>query len=231
MGASMNALNPASLINTDNCIVAKKSRHVIQGNEAFVLADIYHEEVNMAVWQRRLTATLADSITGFLTEKPRFKASMTVSPESALAGISESLGDDMKELSDNIAELVDMFCCLFDLKRVGLRLTVIDSAMCPKFHVDNVPCRLITTFQGAGTEWLSQAVVDRSKLGRGSQGQLDNESGIYQDQQEIQQISAGDVALLKGEHWEGNQEAGIVHRSPRVASGERRLVLTLDFSY
>ncbi|WP_428354217.1 DUF1826 domain-containing protein [Methyloprofundus sp.] len=36
-------------------------------------------------------------------------------------------------------------------------------------------------------------------------------------------------ALLKGERWEGNENAGLVHRSPAINEGERRLLLTLDF--
>lgn len=56
--------------------------------------------------------------------------------------------------------MVDMFCCLFELKRAGLRLTVLDRAMCPRFHVDRVPCRLVTTYLGAATEWLPHTVAD-----------------------------------------------------------------------
>ncbi|MEL0614965.1 DUF1826 domain-containing protein, partial [Marinomonas arenicola] len=88
----------------------------IQGNEPHVFTDIYSEEVNIAIWQRNLSSTLTGSVADFLTEKPRFKASMTVSPQSVLESISESLGTEMSELSENIAELVEMFCCLFELK-------------------------------------------------------------------------------------------------------------------
>jgi hypothetical protein len=42
-------------------------------------------------------------------------------------------------------------------------------------------------------------------------------------------MSAGDVALLKGEKWQGNQGAGLIHRSPALKTGERRLILTLDW--
>ena len=228
----MNATNSDYTLDIDTCCEqVTKVRHSIQGNEPHIFTDIYREDVNMAIWKRPLSSTLSDSVSIFLTEKPRFKASMTVSSQSVLKSISESLGAEMSELSENIAELVEMFCCLFELKRVGLRLTVVDSAMCPKFHVDNVPCRLITTFQGVGTEWLPHQVADREKLGRGSNGKSDSESGIYQNEKEIQQLNCGDVALLKGEHWEGNEQAGLVHRSPALASDERRLILTLDFSY
>ena len=136
----------------------------------------------------------------------------------------------MTPLSEDIAELVDMFCCLFDLGRVGLRLTVLDKAMCPKFHVDKVPCRLVTTYQGSATDWLPHNKVDRSKLGHGSEGKPDEQSGLFSKMDDIQHLTAGDVALLKGESWEGNEGAGLVHRSPSLSAGESRLLLTLDMS-
>ena len=39
------------------------------------------------------------------------------------------------------ALLVDMFTCLFDLPQAGFHMTVLDHVMCPRFHVDHVPCR------------------------------------------------------------------------------------------
>ena len=45
----------------------------------------------------------------------------------------------------------------------------------------------------------------------------------------IEQINTGEVALLKGEKWQGNEGAGLIHRSPALAPGERRLILTLDW--
>jgi hypothetical protein len=43
----------------------------------------------------------------------------------------------------------------------------------------------------------------------------------------IQTLQAGDVALLKGENWQGNEGAGLVHRSPSGQQG--RLLLSLDW--
>lgn len=209
-----------------------KVRRATQGNEPEVFTDIYLEETNIVIWQRKLSDALQNSVGAFLKSNPKFQASITVSPQSVLSSISQSLGDTAQyELSENIAELVDMFCCLFELKRAGLRLTALDRAMCPKFHVDKVPCRLVTTYQGISTEWLSHQAVNREKLGTGSNGKPDNQSGLYKNQHDIRQLSCGDVALLKGEFWEGNENAGLVHRSPALAEDERRLLLTLDFSY
>jgi hypothetical protein len=132
-------------------------------------------------------------------------------------------------LAEDIAHLVDMFCCLFDLKRGALRMTVLDRAMCPRFHVDRVPCRLVTTYQGIATEWLPHNVADRSKLGTGNMGKPDELSGLFEHISDIQQLKSGDVGLMKGELWHNNEGAGLIHRSPQVPNNTRRLVLTLDF--
>ena len=232
MGVCMSLLNSAQVSDTHSLYSSGiKVRRPALGNEARVLTNIYLEETNIAIWQRQLSATLKQSVDAFLRSNPNFQLSMTVAPQSVLSSISESLGNnDQVELCENIAELTSMFCCLFELKRAGLRLTALDRAMCPKFHVDKVPCRLITTFQGAATEWLPHHAVNRQKLGIGSNGQPDDQSGLYQRHDDIQQLNCGDVGLLKGELWSGNESAGLVHRSPALEIGERRLLLTLDFS-
>ncbi len=162
---------------------------------------------------------------------PNFSSLLTVSPESALTQLLNVLGSpEYQPLAEDMAELVDMYCCLFDLERAGLRLTVLNRAMCPKFHVDGVACRLVCTYKGSATQWLPHDVVDRSKLGRGSIGLTDAESGLYQCESDIQKLSCGDVALIKGESWPNNKGAGLVHRSPALKQGERRVLLTLDFA-
>lgn len=210
---------------------AEKHRHAADNEDATILTDIYRDDTNIAIWRRELSNSLKVSVDDFLKTNNTFQTAMTVSPNNVVSNLSDLLGDAKckTELSENIYELVDMFCFLFELKEVGLRLTTLDRAMCPKFHFDRVPCRLVTTYSGVATEWLPHHNVDRTKLGVGSSGLSDAESGLYQNQQDIQQLTRGDVALLKGELWEGNEDAGLVHRSPAVLAGENRLLLTLDF--
>ena len=81
-----------------------------------------------------------------------------------------------------------------------------------------------------GSEMCIRDRVDRSKLGAGNNGLTDIHSGLFENEQDIQQLNHGDVAILKGELWEGNENAGLVHRSPALTTDERRLLLTLDFS-
>lgn len=42
-------------------------------------------------------------------------------------------------------------------------------------------------------------------------------------------MQPGHVALVKGERWLGNEGRGLIHRSPSLAPGQRRLLLTLDW--
>lgn len=209
-----------------------KHRRAAEGHEPTVLSDIYKDDCNIAVWKRDLNSQLISDVDEFLASNTGLQASMTLSPENAFTTVHEALGGSelTKALSYDIGELVDIFCCLFDLERVGLRLTALDKAMCPKFHVDKVPGRLVTTYRGTATEWLPHSSVNHSKLGHGSEGKPDAESGLFKSKDDIQCLNFGDVALLKGERWEGNEGAGLVHRSPALEKGERRLLLTLDFN-
>jgi len=222
----------SNIINAPTNNVALSShQRVSESSEPSVLADIYDPRNNIAIWRRDLDEKIANSISQVFNETLFLKIETDVTPENAKAVLFEKLGtfSCAEALSTEMSELVDMFCCLFDLKIAGLRLTMLEHAMCPRFHVDKVPCRLVTTFQGSATQWLPHDIVDRSKLGHGNNGLPDETSGVYKSDCSIEQLSAGDIALLKGELWEGNEGAGLVHRSPALLPGEKRLLFTLDF--
>ena len=211
--------------------ISHKARRSAIAKSPQVLTDIYEDDINLAVWQSDLPSNVELCVQDLICQKPHFKAIMTVTPSDVLEHITESFSGiaSSQALCQHISLLVDMFCTLFDLKYVGLRLKLLNNPMCPKFHVDKVPCRLVTTFHGAGTQWLAHSDVNRTKLGAGSQGKSDEVSGVINSDARIQQLSSGDVALLKGEWWHNNEQAGLVHRSPALKENEYRLLLTLDF--
>lgn len=210
-----------------------RQRRAAIGENLDVLADIYDDGVNMAIWQRELPNSLLKATSKLLLENPNLQVSLTLDPADTREVLVNALGTQFESiaLASDVAGLVDMFCYLFDLKSVGLRLTALGHAMCPRFHVDRVPCRLATTYFGGATEWLPHDRVNRSKLGPGSKGIPDAQSGLFSKSDDIQQLEKGDVALLKGESWIGNEEAGLVHRSPSLERGKSRLLLTLDFAH
>lgn len=191
-----------------------------------VLSEVLREGVNLAVWTRRLSPALRDFAAVLVRSQPTLALSLTLEMREdrlptweALRGIRDLPGQ--ADFLDDLGWLVEAFACLTGAQRIGLRLRALDTPMCPRFHVDHVPLRLVTTYQGAASEWLDESGVDRRLLGGAQAEEV--------EPQHINSLSTGDVALLKGERWEGNEGAGLVHRSPRHAPGAPRLLLTLDW--
>lgn len=200
----------------------------VRGETPEALTQILEDGVNMAVWQRQLPAHIADFGTLLLSLDEPLAESLSLELESEdaqpnLHGLASGFSDleGYKGFIADVSWLVSAFACLLGAKRIGLRLRVLDKAMCPRFHVDHVPVRLITTYAGIGSQWIREGVMDRRHLGK-----VDAEP---RDDSKIQQLTCGEVALLKGEKWHGNEGFGLIHRSPQPAPGERRLILTLDW--
>ncbi|MZI91836.1 DUF1826 domain-containing protein [Vibrio sp. CAIM 722] len=201
------------------------------GKEPQTLTHIYQPEHNLVIWQRHVPLEWQNEITAAIQSGWSIKLACRMTTDSAYAQLQQALEplSITNELSDHIAELIDMFALLFELEEIGVRLTSLNSTMCPRFHIDRVPCRLITTLSGQATEWLSDADVQRCHLGPRGAEVSDLDVGLYQSPEQVQQMHIGDVALLKGSQWEGNEDNAIVHRSPALLPNENRLLLTLDF--
>lgn len=208
-----------------------KSRKAAVADHPSVFAEFYNEDINIAIWQRELSSEIKKSVNNLLNANSNFQKTLVVSSKNIYTKLinADSALMSCEDLCADIAELVDMYCVLYELQQVGLRLATLDRAMCPRFHVDRVPSRLVCSYHGTASEWLPHDLIDRSKLGRGNNGLPDELSGLYQSEKDINQLSIGDVAMLKGELWPDNLHAGLVHRSPQVPEGEKRLLLTLDF--
>ncbi len=209
---------------------AKRGQHA-RGTGPEILTEIYQDTVNIAIWETEISAKLESAVKAVMASSYDLQLSEVISIKSAEDQLQKILGveDAFVELRADVLELVDMFCCLFGLERTGLRLATLNRAMCPRFHVDHVPCRLLKTYTGIATQWIPHDVVDRTKLGVDRHNQPDELSGLFQSETDIENLQSGQVALLKGERWEGNEGAGLVHRSPGLDEGERRLLLSLDF--
>jgi hypothetical protein len=196
------------------------------------LARIYEPEFNLCLIHRQPEAPLSAFVTECLRRSDEIELAAEVRFErfdfaSLLPGREDIFGYDA--WWRDVARLAAAFCDLFEIERVGLRLRTLDRPMCPRFHVDHVSCRLVCTYGGIGTEWLPDECVDRAKLGPGAKGLPDEESGLMVDASAIRTMPAYAVGLMKGAKWEGNNEHGAVHRSPKLTPQQpRRLLLTLD---
>jgi len=196
--------------------------------DSSILTEIYKPKYNISIWQRRLPKVMTEGINEMLEVSKPLALVKSVTPENVAEYIRSKLSDAdcSVALSEDIALIVDMFCCLFGVKEAGLRLTTLDKAMCPKFHVDQIPCRLVTTYTDIATQWLENKDIDLTQSG--NTGISKDLLGLQDKELTIKQMNAGDIALLKGSGWQGNESMGLVHRSPMLELNEKRLLLTLD---
>lgn len=118
-------------------------------------------------------------------------------------------GPERDRLVDDIAALADIFAGQVQARWLRLRLDVVTTNACRRFHIDAVTARLVCTYRGTGTQY-----------------------GISTDGAEPRRIftvPTGAPVLLRGTLWPERPRSGLLHRSPPIeGTGEARLVLVLD---
>ncbi|MSP27122.1 MAG: DUF1826 domain-containing protein [Methylococcales bacterium] len=211
-----------------NCSYTYLSKNVAD------LTEIYRHEINVCVVERGISSEIETFVMHLLSSGRAMNVIETINVQSfnTITLLPQHLHlQGYEAFCADITQVIDMFSHLFELEAIGLRLGILDKAMCPRFHVDHVPCRLVCTYGGIGTQWLEDAYVDRNKLGNRSGGLSDELSGLILDPDAVGTIPSYAIGLLKGSRWEGNEQHGAVHRSPHLsAESTRRLLLTLDFA-
>lgn len=124
-----------------------------------------------------------------------------------MAGLDE--GAERTWLENDIADLAARFAELMHAPYLRLRLDVINTNACRKFHIDVIFARLICTYRGTGTQYG-----------------ISTDGG---DPTRIFTVAIGSPMVLRGTQWPQKPPSGLLHRSPPIAgTGETRLVLVLD---
>jgi len=186
-------------------------------SELVDLAEIFEPDAQVRTWARPIDPrilTYLESIAHVDTHQRIETLASGERPElDALPA-----GEGRDQLVEDIAQLSEILCELMDCPAVGLRGTRVEHAMCPKWHIDRVPLRMLCTYEGPGTEWLEDQEVDRS--------QLANPEVI---EMPCHRAAVGEVVLLKGSLWQSNETKGAIHRSPVIAhDAGRRTLISLD---
>ena len=116
---------------------------------------------------------------------------------------------------DDLADVCSVFCDILETRNIGFCLAT--ERACQRYHVDNVPLRLLVTYHGKGTEWVPDSAVDRLAYERG----MPNEK-ILMNPGEREFLNAWDVAIFRG------GKNGLLHRTPDIALGSPSILLRLD---
>lgn len=167
------------------------------------------------IWQRQLDPALADWLATVPARNlPQLRE--PVATESVHAALARAFsrcqtpaGQSRDRFSSDIAALVRLFAINTGSPFVRLRLDVVTNDACRRFHVDQVPARMLCTYLGPGTQFR----VESDDLPPGP----------------TQQMATGAVGMFRGALWSGHEPLRLKHRSPPIqGSGQTRFLAVLD---
>lgn len=204
---------------------AAPDRHCAPARDASDFSAIDTPGVNLVLWHRQLPYGCAVISRRLIREKLRLKADLQLADVERyllrMLSLQGECGHGGIAFIHDIVMLAHIFGRVAGSHQLQLQLETVDADACRLFHVDRVRLRLVTSYAGAGLQWLRDEQVRRSALGRGS-----NRGIIRHGEPET--LNAGDVALFKGACYPGSGSQALVHRSPPPA--QPRLRLKLDIS-
>lgn len=203
--------------------LSQPEHYYLSDNEPVILADIYHGPVQLINWQRQLSSEIEQEIERLIAVRNTFTFRIILPPNEVASWLQQQWSDQLyPHLAKDVEMLATIYADLFEADKVGLRLELVNKTLCPLFHVDKVPCRLVSTYIGRTTEWLTEDNTNRMAL------RERDHHHIAIDENALNRVSVGDVLLFKGQSWRDVEDDGVVHRSPEATTEQRRLILTLD---
>ena len=108
------------------------------------------------------------------------------------------------------------------IKKNRLNFSLKTARGCKRYHIDNVPVRLLVTYYGKGTEWLPRDACNYSAYYNGESNEK-----IIKIKNKSKFIEPWSVAIFKGQKFKGGTEA-ILHRTPDEALNKKSLLMCLD---
>ncbi len=115
----------------------------------------------------------------------------------------------------DMAQVCLTFCAVLQTDTVSFCLGT--KRGCKRYHIDNVPLRLLVTYAGKGTEWLPDDAADRRAMMNGAPNEA-----IVKDLAARRFMAPWDVAVFKG------GKSGLLHRTPDDAINTSSILLRLD---
>ena len=179
---------------------------VVLGHDRSSLDAIARPDAALAIWWRSLPDALRAAL-AFLDLDMVDDVSLDLAAGEAIDGALADAGyaDPVATLlAEDIGLLVRRHAALIGEDRLRLRLEVVETDACRRFHADFVTLRLLCSYVGPGTQSRRADAADA-----------------------VCEVPTGAVAVFKGRLL--LDPPTILHRSPPIsATGERRLVLAID---
>lgn len=182
----------------------------IANEDAAVLDRIHDSHVHLALWQRPRPRDLDwldsldfDEIDDVQETLVMESLASTLPATLVAAGYPE--GPHIA-LSHEISGMARSYTRIMGSNSIRMRLEIVETDACRKFHMDNVTARLLMPLTDPGTQWIEADAGPEAPINR---------------------LCAGNVGMFKGQIWA--EAPAILHRSPPIAgTNVSRLLLVLD---
>lgn len=187
------------------------------------LTGIFKPTVEIAVWNRPVNPAIQQFLRQSSSSRP-FNLDKSVqvrSPDLHRSLPELNFNDAGREFMFDLLNLIELFGSLLDCETVRVQLLTLDSQLCPAFHSDRMKMRLICTYLGNGTQFItgqrwSRANDDQTTPYQINPAQISPES--------IHNLQEFQVGIYKGDLWAPNQH-GLVHRSPSTEKHDTKRIL------
>ena len=194
---------------------ASFAQNVLIGREPEALEHISSPGVAAAIWHRTPSEDFQRWINNVPFEQlPELDAVINVelcekAVHAACDAKNLAPGPERDMLASDTAALAFIYGQIMKTRFIKIRLDVTDEVMCPRFHLDNVTARMLCTYRGPGTEYVTKADLEKTDR--------------------VSQMASAAVGLFRGKKWSPNEGCGLLHRSPEIDPRTgARLLLVID---
>ena len=194
------------------------------------LSLIQNEHINIAIYERGITKQI-DSFLNHILSKGfnTMKVSLNVGEfgsyfDSHFKDFRINYTEAYNFLKNDIQELLQQFSKICSNDTLKVFFGIVDTDMCRRFHVDMYELRMLCSYQGKGTTWLTDNNINYEALNN-----FESNEEIAIKTENVRQLNATDVAIIKGALYPNSKVGGLVHRSPTIEHlNEKRIVLRVD---
>lgn len=191
------------------------------------LNSIHNENKNISMLKREIDCDIIDFLHKLYICKPKeIDISLEINEVKAYLESTYNKYEKLNKIGYDkflldIMFNIDIYSKVTNTNKISLYLSFLTKTKCPLFHFDFNELRLLCTYYGKGTEWVTNDNYNKEKLGCGKNDL------IIKDSRKINKANEFDILIIKGSKYPNNKYP-LVHRSSDVPEKKFRFLLRID---
>ena len=194
------------------------------------LSLITNDNINIAIYQRGFSKNIETYLNRLLSKGfSPINVSINVNEldvifDDHFKSLNEESNEGYVFLKNDVKRLLTQFSKICNSPNLKIFFGIVDTDMCRRFHTDMYELRMLCTYKGQGTMWLTDDNINYKALNN-----YEGNEEIVLNTDDIKQLNSADIAILKGALYPYSKIGGVVHRSPTIENlNQKRIVLRVD---